>query len=147
MSIINFINLLMIIFVGYNRFIKRKIRAEKNSFNITIFLSCFWKLSFLIILAKTKRRISSKKLFERLSKNKSHLPLIGNMADVLNETEILIGYWKSWCSRKIALLFRDDNSAHLFGMQSSHSCRSEPICCLYIKLFVHRFESIYFQTK
>lgn len=34
-------------------------------------------------------------MFERLPENKSHLPLIGNMADILNETEILTGYWKS----------------------------------------------------
>lgn len=37
----------------------------------------------------------SKKLFERLSKNKCYSPLIENMTDILNETEILIGYWKS----------------------------------------------------
>lgn len=54
-----------------------------------------------------------------------------DMADVLNETEILIGYWKSWCSRGIALLFRDDNPVRLAGMQSSHSCRSAPVYCLH----------------
>lgn len=47
-----------------------------------------------------------------------------DMADVLNETEILIGYWKSWCSRGIALLFRDNNPVRLTGMQSSHSYKS-----------------------
>jgi len=71
------------------------------------------------------------------------------MADILNETEILIGYWKSWCSHGIALLFRDNNPVRLTGMQSSHSyksatCRSTVSA---IKLFVQRFGSIYFRER
>jgi len=67
-----------------------------------------------------------------LSENRSHSPFVKDIADVLNETEILIGYWESWYSRGIALLFRDDNPVRLSGMQSNHSFRSAPaIYCLY----------------
>lgn len=42
---------------------------------------------------KKKAATLKKKLLGRLSENRSHSPLQGDMADVLNETEILIGYW------------------------------------------------------
>lgn len=48
----------------------------------------FLKIKFFPI-SDEKTKTSSKKLFKRLSENKSHSPLVGNMADVLNETEIL----------------------------------------------------------
>lgn len=44
---------------------------------------------------KKRAATLKKKLLGRLSENRSHSPFWRNMADVLNETEILIGYWES----------------------------------------------------
>jgi len=68
-----------------------------------------------------------------------------SMADVLNETEILIGYWKSWCSRGIALFFRDNSFVRLTGMQLSHSYKSATnllsplLSCLFNDLDLYTF--------